>query len=150
MSTANLPHRDESGNAATDNRSLGTLIKEFRDELTAMFRQEVALARTEMSEKASRVTRDAIMIAAGALLAFAGLIVALIAAGHAISMALISAGMEENALWLGPLIVGTVVALLGIGMLFAGKSQLKNESLVPEKTVQSMKENKEWVQHKVT
>ena len=37
----------------TENRSLTELIKELRDESSHLLRQEVALAKTEMSEKVS-------------------------------------------------------------------------------------------------
>jgi hypothetical protein len=133
-----------------DDRSLGQLIKEFRDETTSLFRKEIALARTEMSEKVSRLSRNVAYLIAGALVAFAGLVVLLIAAGAAVSAALIAAGMEVNALWLGPLIVGFLVTFVGALMVIKGKNTLQKESLVPEKTAESLKENKEWVTQKAT
>lgn len=133
-----------------EERTLGQLIKEFRDEMTALFRAEVALARTEMSEKASRFSRNLAYLVAGALVAFAGLVVLLIAAGAAVSAALIAAGMEANALWLGPLIVGFIVAFIGAMMIVKGKNTLQRESLVPAKTAESLRENKEWVAQKTT
>jgi uncharacterized membrane protein YqjE len=139
----------EKSPAATDDpRSLGTLIKEIRDETTTLFRQEVALAKTEINEKVSRVLRNAAILTAGVLIAFAGLIVLLIAAGQGVSALLIVAGMEANALWLGPLIVGIIVAAIGGGLVMKGKKSIQNESVVPEKTTQSLKENQQWLKHK--
>lgn len=142
-------HREPgSVEPSDDGRGLGTLLKDIRDETTTLFQQEIALARTEMSEKVSRVTRNLIFLAAGALVAFAGVIVLLIALGEGVSAALIAAGMETNALWIGPLLVGIVVAAIGIGLVLKGKKTLADESIVPEKTVETMKENKEWLQQK--
>lgn len=148
MSTVHDPHNIPP---ADDPRSLGTLLKEIRDESTTLFRQEVALAKTEISEKASRAMRHVAMLAVGALVAFAGLIVLLIAAGHGVSHMLIAMDVSENvAIWLGPLLVGAIVAAIGGAMAMANKKSLEHESLVPEKTAQSMKENKQWLKRKAT
>lgn len=133
-----------------NNRSLASLIKEIRDESTTLFRQEVALARTEISEKLSRLSRSAAMLAAGLVLTLAGVIALVWAAGEGVTVALIAAGLEDHARWLGPLIVGLIVAVLGGAMVANGKESLQSESIVPEKTAQSLQENKEWVRHKVT
>jgi hypothetical protein len=133
-----------------DNRSLGQLIKEFRDETTLLFREEIALARTEISEKTTRMSRIVTSLATGGVIAFAGLVVLLIAAGEGVAAALIATGMEANALWLGPLIVGIIVVTIGGIMVMSAKERLKHESLVPEKTAKSLQENKEWVTQKAT
>ncbi len=140
--------RIDAGMESLDGRGLGALIKEMRDEVMILFRQEVALARTEVSEKMSHAMRNIMVILGGALLAFAGLTVLLIAAGHGVTAALMAAGMEANALWLGPLIVGALVVIIGAMMAMSAKKKLQEESLVPEQTVQSLKENKEWVKSK--
>ena len=49
----------------SDNRSIFGLLRELRDELGTLFRQEVALAKTEVSEKADLAKRNSIYIAVG-------------------------------------------------------------------------------------
>ena len=46
---------ERSDHLEHDGRSLTGLVRELRDEAIVLVRQEVALARTEMSEKAARV-----------------------------------------------------------------------------------------------
>jgi xanthine/uracil permease len=130
-------------------RSLGELFKKLRDETATLFRQEVQLVKTETAEKARAYGRDSAMLAVGGALAFAGLIVLLMGLGYGVSALLAFAGMSTvNAVWLGPLIVGVVVAIIGYAIIRKGINALKRESPVPERTIRSLQENQEWVKHK--
>lgn len=132
-------------------RSLGSLIKEIRDESIELFQQEVELARTEMMEKFEVVKRRSIAIGIGTVVAFAGAIVLLMGIAQAITVMLIYAGAAPAlAAWLGPVMTGAVVFVVGSAMAVSNKNKLEEESIVPEKTVQTMKENKRWMQEKTT
>lgn len=134
-----------------DNRSITGLLRELRDETTILLRQEVALAKTEISEKASRAGRNAAYLAVGGAVAYAGVLFLLLAATTAILVGLEAMGLDrEITLWLAPLIVGGIVALVGYGLVQKGISTLKHESLVPEKTTGSIQENKQWLQDKMS
>jgi hypothetical protein len=62
---------------------------------------------------------------------------------------LLRAGLSEGvATWLAPGIVGLVVAGVGYALVQKAKSTLSRESLAPEKTIQSLKEDKQWTQEK--
>jgi hypothetical protein len=51
--------------------------------------------------------------------------------------------------WLAALIVGLVVAVIGLVLVQRGRAALKQTTLKPEKTIESLKEDKEWVQQQV-
>jgi hypothetical protein len=63
----------------SDERSLGDLFSELTHEITTLLRQEVTLAKTELSQKAAHVGRDVGFLLAGGAVAYAGLL-ALVAA----------------------------------------------------------------------
>jgi len=133
-----------------DSRSIGSLLRELLDELRDLFKQEVALAKTEASEKASLLGKNVAFLAAGGLVAFAGALLILAALSMFLSWAMVNAGMSEGlAAWLGPAIVGLVVA--GIGYFFVQKAinTFKNGSLKPELTIESIKEDKQWTQQRL-
>lgn len=136
---------DDRSRAARDH-SLGTLLKELRDEGLTLARQEIALAKTEMSEKASKAAKNAAAIAVGGAVAYLGAIVLLLGVTVIVYFALDRMGVPN---WLAGLlsflIVGGGTALVGYLMLQKGLSALKNESMVPEKTVESLKEDKQWL-----
>lgn len=134
-----------------DNRSFAQLLKELRDESTMLIRQEVALAKTEMSEKAATYGRNAGYLGAGGALAHAGLIVLLFGLAALLYWGFVAAGLGHMISgWLAPLIVGGVVALIGYAMAQKAINTFKHESPVPEKTINSLKENQQWLSHKTT
>jgi len=129
--------------------SIADLVKDLRDEALLLVRQEVALAKTEISEKMARILRNTAYAIAGALVAFVGLIFILQSATVGIGIGLHEAGItEKQSMWAAPLILGVIVAIIGAILISKGIAAVKNESLVPEKTVDSLKNDKEWIQNK--
>ena len=131
--------------------SVADLFKELRDEGTALFRQEVQLAKQEISEKLSRLGRNVGYLVAGSLVAYAGVIVVLLALSALLYMGLVAAGLSHMVSgWLAPLIVGLVVAIIGFALVKKAQHTLSEESTFPERTAQSLREDKQWMQEKVT
>lgn len=146
METTN---RVEQEQRPTNDHSLGGILRELRDETSLLFRQEVELAKTEAGEKARSVGQKAAGMAVGGAVAYAGLIVLLIALGGLAAQGLVEAGLDEGlAAWLGLGIVGTLTAIIGAVMLAKAKAELRKESLKPERTIQSLREDKEWTKEK--
>jgi uncharacterized protein (DUF983 family) len=73
--------------------------------------------------------------------AYAGLILLLIAAAIAMGSVM--------PYWLSTLLVGIVTIVVGVILLQSGRSAISNLSIVPEKTVESIKEDAEWVKEQV-
>jgi len=122
--------------AMSDNRSIGDLFAELARDAGSLVRQEIRLATTEMSEKASRLGRDAAIVAAGGLVAYAGFLLILLAAVVALA--------NVMPLGLAALVVGLVVVIVGYVLVQSGLSALRRLSLTPRETVESLKENGEW------
>jgi xanthine/uracil permease len=136
--------------STTHPNSIPSLLRDLRDETTTLFRQEVALAKTEMKENVSRMTSHAVHIAVGGFVAYAGVIVLLIGIGHLLGALLIRAGLDPQvAQWLAPSIVGLLVAIIGWAMLTKAKNAMANEDLKPRQTIDSLRENKQWAQSKL-
>jgi xanthine/uracil permease len=104
-------------------------------EMSTLVHDEVALAKAEMSEKASQVGSGVAAMAAGGAVLFAGFIVLLFAAVAALALVL----PEEQAAWLSPLIVGAVVMIVGFIVLAGGRRELKARNLAPERTIESVR-----------
>jgi hypothetical protein len=135
---------------STNPNSIPSLLRDLRDETTTLFRQEVALAKTEMKENVSRMTNHAVQVAVGGFVAYAGIIVLLIGIGHLLGALLIRAGLDAQvAEWLAPSIVGLLIALIGWAMLAKAKNAIANEDLKPKQTIDSLRENKQWAQSKL-
>lgn len=120
--------------------STGGLILDFVRETTELIRQELRLARTELAQKADQAINGVILVASGAVLAFAGLIVLLRA---------LAAALAD---WMGPaaaaLIVGGIVALIGIVLLLKARRNLDPEHLMPERTLHSLARSADLVEER--
>ena len=119
-----------------DDRSIGELFAELAQETATLVRQEVQLAKTEMSQKASRVGKDVGFLAAGGAVAYAGLLAILAGVIFLLGLAI--------PLWLSALLVGIVVAIVGYFLVKKGLDALKQEDLAPQETITTLKEDKEW------
>ena len=130
--------------------SIPGLLKELRDETTTLLRQEVALAKAELKENTSKMTGHAVQLAVGGFVAYAGIIVLLIGIGHLLGALLVRLGMDADVVaWLAPAIVGLVVALLGWGMLARARHAMMQDEIIPRRTLDSLRANKDWAQNKL-
>jgi hypothetical protein len=119
-----------------DDRSLGDLFSELAHETSTLVRQEVNLAKTEMSQKASRAGRHVGVMAAGGAVAYAGLL--------AIVAAIIVLLNNVMPLWLSALLVGIVVAVVGYLLVRKALDALKREDFAPRETMETLKEDQRW------
>jgi hypothetical protein len=127
-----------------------SLLQSLRDETTTLLRQEVALAKAELKDNASKMSKHAVAITAGTFVAYAGVIVLLIGLGHLLAVGLIRAGIDpEMAQWLAPTLVGVLVAVIGWSMLAKAKRAFSSDSFTPRKTIASLKTNAQWAQNKL-
>ena len=119
-----------------DERSLGELFGDLTRDMGVLVRQEVGLATTEMSHKASRAAGDVAVIAAGGLVAYAGFL-AIVAAAV---VALAAAGLDW---WQASALMGIVVAIIGL-------SAIKHADLTPHETLQTLREDTQWAKDQMS
>lgn len=125
-----------------DARTLGELLTALTDDLSTLLRKEVQLARVETTEKVSQLAQNLIGMVAGGLLAYTGLIALVIAAIVGLSAIL--------PFWLSALIVGLLLIVVGAMLIQSGRSALKQMSLAPEKTIDSIKADADMVKEKIS
>ncbi len=124
--------------ALKEDRSIGELFGQLSQDMTLLFRQELQLARSEMSTKISQVTTNAVSVVAGGFVAYVGalaLVAALILGLHEIA---------EISPWVSALIVGAIFAIAGYVMLNRGLKELKRVDLAPRRTVETLKDDVQW------
>jgi hypothetical protein len=122
----------------TDERSLGQMFADLSRETRTLIQQELQLAKTELTAKASRMARGAAFIVGGGLLAYGGLL-AMVAA---VVLALIALGLPA---WAGALLGGVVVAGAGYLLIRFGLSAVRSEELKPRQTIETLKEDAQWL-----
>ncbi len=115
-------------------RSLGELFGDLSRETSTLVRQEVTLAKAELTQTATQVGKDVSVLAVGGAIAYAGLL-ALLAA---VVLGLVAFGLPA---WLSALIVGVVVAGGGYALVRQGLSALKGVNMAPRQTMETLTED---------
>src|SRR4051794_1533021 len=96
-----------------DAATIPELLKQLRDDTTRLVREEVVLAKTEATEKASVLGRNVAFLSVGALIAYLALLLILLALAFLLRQQFVNHGMNEGtATFLGLLIIGGVVGIV--------------------------------------
>ena len=130
-----------------DNPSLGVLLKNLRDDTSFLVSEEIALAKTEISENISRTTKNVGYLAVGAFVALVALIMFLMGISKALAAFFVSLNLgATTADFLGYLSVAIIVGSVAGFLINKALNTLKEKPLLPEKTIKTLKEDKQWAQ----
>jgi len=125
--------------SSTEDTSIGQLISDISDDLSHLFRQEVALAKAEIQVEAKKAGAAAGMLGGAG---FAGYL-AVVLLSFAVVFGLANV---MDAGW-AALIVAVVWAVIGAVLYANGRRTLRTVSPVPQRTVQTLKEDAQWLKN---
>ena len=125
-------HADDSSDG-----SIGQLIGNITEDLSRLFRQEIQLARTELREEAGKAGRAAGMLSAAGV---AGLLTVLL-----LSLAVMFGLGNVLDLGWAALIVAVFWAIVGAVLFATGRARLRTVDPVPQQTVETLKEDAQWL-----
>ncbi|MCP3054790.1 phage holin family protein [Aurantimonas marianensis] len=120
-----------------DNRSVPELLSDLLRETTDLFKTEGELIRSEISDKITQVEVGGGSIAAGAIC----LLVALFVLAQALIVAL---GELMGDAW-AALLVGVVIAGIGVALLIKGRNDLSPSNLSPDRTARQLRKDGQLV-----
>jgi uncharacterized membrane protein YqjE len=119
--------------------SVGELIGNISDDLSTLFRQEVELAKAELKQEASKAGKAAGMLGVAG---FAGYLTVVL-----LSFALVFALANVMDAGWAALIVAVLWAIIGAVLFVAGRNKLKTVDAVPHRTVDTLKEDAQWLKN---
>lgn len=119
-------------------RSVVDLLKSAIQDAQDLVRSEVALAKAELREEGSRLGNGLVLLAVAAVAGLLGLAFLLTTAAWALATAF------EWPVWIGFAIVTGLMLLLALVLGLAGRRKLTAERPMA-KTVDTMKENSQWI-----
>jgi uncharacterized membrane protein YqjE len=120
--------------------SVTGLVTGIVNDAQELFKQQVALLKHEVREDLRKTRDAALALAAGAVVT--GLGVLFLCCTVALFLAWAIPGLAE---WGAFLIVGAVLAVVGLGLLYAGKKKFDSFNPLPEETAEALKENVQWI-----
>lgn len=124
-----------------DHLSIGELLSDLNRQMSTLIRQEMELARMELSPKISGTVKDTIFMAVGGVLLLSGFLFLL-----ATIIIILTIWLS---LWLSALIVSLSAIILGTIFALIGKSRIQKRDIKPSQTINSLKENTQWIMNRV-
>jgi uncharacterized membrane protein YqjE len=127
-------------------RSFGTLLRDLAHGSADLLRDEVKLARLELADIATKVGRGAAFVALGGVLLLLG--------GLAFASGLVLLAGDQwlpsDQYWLAALVAMVIAGVLAGWLAKQGMSRLSPKQLIPDQTVQTLREDKEWLKRQLT
>src|SRR6185369_16522664 len=131
-----------------ENESLPNLISRLGEDLMQLVNSQLALLKVEIKEEANAYARGAAMIAFGAAVAVVGFALLNVAIAFAVSTLFARANFSQPASYaLGFLATGGFYLIVGAIVVLVVKSRLGKQNLVPTRTVQELRKDKEWLKN---
>jgi uncharacterized membrane protein YqjE len=122
-------------------RSVPEVLQDIVGNIEEIIRSEFRLAKAEVREEASKAAPPFKMIVIGAGIGF-----------YALGFLLFTLMMglaTVVATWLAALIVGAVLGLIALVLITTASKRLKQVNTVPERTIETMKENVQWAKNQI-
>lgn len=120
-----------------EERSVSGVLQDILRNLQEMVHSEIHLAKVEMREEAKQAAWSSVWIAAGVAGVLSGWIFLLWAAVYGLA--------TQMPMWAATIVVAVVIGGAGAALLSGGIRKVKRVHPIPERTVESVKENLEWI-----
>ena len=133
-----------------DMESLPTLFSRLGDDVMQLFNSQLTLFKVEIKEEANAYLRGAIMIGLGAVVALIGFALLNVAVAFGVSTLFAQSNFSQAASYaLGFVITGIFYLLVGAIVVTAVKSRLAKQDLVPNRTVEELRKDKQWLKNEL-
>lgn len=127
-------------NTDPDDQSLGELLSRASSDLSDLVRQEVQLAKVEITQEVRTAAKAGGLLGGGALAGYLALLFV------SVALALGLGALLWN--WLGFLIVGAIYAGAAAALTAKGRKEAQHVDPVPQQTVDSLKEDMQWAKNR--
>ena len=143
-------------NAATqsppqaDAETLPSLVGRLGDDVMQLFDTKLDLLKVEIKEEAKAYARGGTVLAVGVIIAVVGFALLNMAVAFAVSTLFVNSNLTEPAKYaLGFVITGFFYVLLGGIVVAVIKNHLAKQDLVPNRTVQEFRKDKQWLKNEL-
>jgi hypothetical protein len=118
--------------ATESERSIGTIVKELMENISALFRSEIALLKWELKDTAAKLGGGAALVAGALFVSLCGVAFLFVT----IVLVLVRLGVPA---WLSALIVTVVLFASAAVLALLGKKKFAAAEFVPKQSVEQIK-----------
>jgi len=126
--------------------SLPSLFARLGDDVMQLFDTKMSLLKVEIKEEANAYARSGAMIAVGGIIAAIGFALLNVALAFGISTLFADTALSQPAKYaIGFVTAGVLYLIVGAIIVSVMKNRLAKQHLVPDRTVEELRKDKEWL-----
>ncbi len=134
----------------TDNESLPSLFSRLGDDVMQLFDTKISLLKVELKEEANTYARGGAMIAVGGVIAAIGFALLNVALAFGIATLLNGLDISQPARYaIGFVTAGVLYLIVGAIIVTTMKNRLAKQNLVPDRTVEELRKDKQWLKNEL-
>jgi len=134
----------------TETESLPALVGRLGDDVMQLFDTKLSLLKVEIKEEANTYARGAITMAVAGVVAAVGFVLINVAVAFGVSTLFADANLSQPAKYaVGFVITGFFYLVVGGIVILAIKNRLAKQDLVPNRTVEELRKDKQWLKNEL-
>jgi uncharacterized membrane protein len=127
--------------AVQNGRTVPEVLQDIVGNIQEIIRSEFRLAKAEVKQEANKAAKPVTHLVIGGALA-------LYALGFLLWTAVLAMA-TVMAMWMAALVVGVLLAIISMALISGASKRLKHVNAVPERTVETLKENVQWAKNQI-
>ena len=136
--------------APSETESLPSLVGRLGEDVMQLFDTKVSLLKVELREEANAYARGAVAMALGGIVAAVGFALLNVAIAFGVSTLFATTSLSQPARYaLGFVLTGLFYLVIGGIVVLATKSRLAKQGLVPNRTVEELRKDKQWLKNEL-
>lgn len=144
-STAAVPARQN----ATELDQLPSLFTRLGDDVMKLLDTKLSLLKVELSEDVNAYVRGAVLIGVGGFIAAVGFALLNIALALAVSALMPADWQQASRYAVGFVATGVLYLIIGGIIVMVMKNRLARQDLVPNRSVEELRKDKEWLKKEI-
>ena len=134
----------------TETEGLPTLLSRLGDDAVQLINSQFALFKVEIKEEANAYIRGTVTMVIASVVALIGFALLNVALAFGVSTLFAQTNLSQPAMYaLGFVVTGFFYLLVGGIVVMAIKSRLAKQELVPTRSVEELRKDKEWLKNEL-
>lgn len=126
--------------------NLPVLLTRLGDDVMQLFDTKMSLLKVEVKEDLNAFLRGSIVIAAASMIALIGFFLVSVASALGISTLFANSNLTQTGRYgVSFVTVGVIYLIVGAVIALVMKGHLSKQSLVPDRTVEELRKDKQWL-----
>jgi uncharacterized membrane protein YqjE len=147
---ATAPQATSTALTPKNEENLPALFSRLGDDIMQLFDTKMSLLKVEVKEEVNEYARGGILIGVGGIIAAIGFALLNVAVAFGISTLFAGTNLSQPAQYaIGFVATGVIYLIIGTIIISTMKSRLAKQHLVPDRTIEELRKDKQWLKNEI-